>query len=89
MMINSKFSVKIRTSDSALESALEAMALNAGGLRVLASGSKERPDLLIFELSENFDEEFKRLQSILSSNGVGEVFVSEEDQEILEIIRLV
>ena len=75
-MISTKLSVEIFTPDKALDKELEAMVLAAGGLRIAAADSGERPELLIFELSDNFHEEFRQLQSLLNSNSVGEVFVT-------------
>ena len=53
---------------------LERIVRSTGGFRF--NDPKERPDLLIFELSEKFDEEFKLLESLLASNAMGEVFVT-------------
>jgi pilus assembly protein CpaE len=80
-MIHHKNSVSIKTSDPELRNQLEAMVGSAGNLRVLAAGNKERPDLLIFELSEKFDEEFKRLQALLNSNSVGEIFLTSKNKD--------
>jgi len=80
-MTKSKPSVQIKTSDPEFERELGTMILAAGGLKIVAPESKERPDLLIFELSEKFDEEFKRLKSLLLLNGVGEIFVTSKKKD--------
>ncbi len=80
-MINSKLSVKIETKDAKLSNELESMVIAGGGLRIVGSEGKESPDLLIFELSENFNEEFKTLQSLLTSNTVGEIFLTAKTKD--------
>ena len=75
-MMNQKFSVSIKARNREVGKELERIVLAAGGFRL--NDPKERPDLLIFELSEKFDEEFKLLESLLASNAVGEVFVTSQ-----------
>lgn len=80
-----KNSVQISTKDTNLQNDLETLILEAGGLYILEPDSKERPDLLIFELTSDFDEELKRLLNVLKSNMVGEVIVTskEKDSDLL------
>jgi pilus assembly protein CpaE len=81
--MNQKYSVSVRVRNREVGQELERILLAAGGFRL--SNPKERPDLLIFALSEKFDEEFKLLESLLASNAVGEVFVTSEvnDKDLL------
>ena len=78
-MINHKYSVSIKAGNSEIDKELERIVLATGEFRL--HNLEERPDLLIFELSEKFEEEFKLLDSLLSSNAVKEVFVTSEKQD--------
>jgi pilus assembly protein CpaE len=79
--MNQKISVRIKVKSEDLGKELERMVLAAGGFRVHSPDDRERPDLLIYELGENVDEEFKLIQSLLASNGVAEVFVTSDKKE--------
>ena len=82
-MVSQKFSVSIKNVSREVGKELERIVSAAGEFRF--NDPKERPDLLIFELSEKFDEEFTLLESLLASNAVGEVFVTSQthDTELL------
>ena len=82
-MVSQIFSVSIKAGSREIRKELERIVLAEGGFRL--NDLKERPDLFIIELSEKFDEEFKLLESLLSSNAVGEVFVTSQahDTELL------
>jgi pilus assembly protein CpaE len=78
-MRKQKFSVNIKAKSRELGKELERIVKAAGGL--WCNDPKERPDLLIFELSENFDDEFKLLESLIATKSVGEVFVTSQTQD--------
>ena len=80
-MINKKLSVRIKAKNSDIRRELERMVVSSGGFRLHTPENRERPDLFIFELSENFDEEFKLLQSMLASGEAGEVFVTSDKKD--------
>ena len=73
-MVNQKYSVSIKPVSRETGKELERIVLATGGFRL--SDPQERPDLLFFELSEKFDEDFKLIESMLGANTVGEVFVT-------------
>jgi pilus assembly protein CpaE len=79
--MNQKISVRIKLKNEDLAKELERMVLAVGGFRFHSPDDRERPDLLIYELGKNVDEEFKLIQSLLASNGVTEVFVTSEKKE--------
>jgi pilus assembly protein CpaE len=79
--MNQNISVRIKVKNEDLGKELERMVLAVGGFRVHSPDDRERPDLLIYELGENVDEEFKLIQSLLASNGVAEVFVTSDKKE--------
>jgi pilus assembly protein CpaE len=75
-MGNHEFSVRIRAGNGGIAEELERIVLSTKGLRLHTQVDKGRPDLLIFELGEKYDEEFKLIQSLLTSGTVGEVHVT-------------
>jgi pilus assembly protein CpaE len=79
-----KESVSIKARSKLLKKELERMVLTDGSFRLC--GPKEPCDLLIFEVSENFDEELKQLETLLDSSAVGEVFITSEQQNT-ELLR--
>jgi pilus assembly protein CpaE len=80
-MKNQNLSVSIKVKSEGLAKEMERIVLSVGGFRLYNPGDGRRPDLLIYELDENVDEEFKALQSLLDSNGVGEIFVTSEKRD--------
>jgi pilus assembly protein CpaE len=80
-MMNQKISVKIEVESENLSKELEQIILAVGGFRLHNEQGKDRPDLLIYELGENIDNEFKTLHSMLVANEVGELFVTSENKD--------
>lgn len=74
--MNENISVKINVKNDGLGKELERIVLAAGGFLLNNPKEDHRPDLLIYELDENFEKEFKVLQSLLTSDAVGEVYVT-------------
>ncbi|RLB95115.1 MAG: hypothetical protein DRH76_08535, partial [Deltaproteobacteria bacterium] len=58
---------------------------NTGGFRL--TDPKERPDLLIFEPGENFDKEFKDIETLLAADAIGEFFVTSQNQDTDLLLR--
>jgi pilus assembly protein CpaE len=79
------YSVEIRAGSRHIGKELARIVLAEGGLRLC--GPKERPDLLIFELSGNLEQDFQLLESLLASNAVGEVFVTAEAPDTQLLLR--
>jgi len=80
-MINKNISVRIEVKNSDIGGEVERMVISAGGFRLHTPENRERPALFIVELSENFEEEFKLLHSMLASGEVGEVFVTSDKKD--------
>ncbi len=80
-MENYKFSIRIKANKDETVKRLKKIVLADDAFRIVDREYKERPDLLIFELSENFDEEFESIQSHLVSNAGVEVFVTSEKKD--------
>jgi len=72
--MDQKLSIRIETKTNGIKKELERTILSMG--EFILSESKDRPDLLIYELGDAPAEEFKLLQSIVESDTVGEVFVT-------------
>jgi len=79
--MNKNISVRIKIKSQDLARDMERIILSVGGFQLHTPEDRERPDLLIYELGENVDEEFKLIQSLLASNGVAEVFVTSDKKE--------
>ncbi len=73
-MAEDKLSVKLEIKDQKLKSQFETALQKIGGFNIQGPTSKERSELLIFELGDNVEKEFLFVQDMLTSGEVGEVF---------------
>ena len=90
-MAEEKLSVKLEIKDQKLKSQFETALKKVGGFNIQGLTSKERSELLIFELGDNVEKEFLLIQDMLTSGEVGEVFFasSHSDQAVLrQAIRI-
>lgn len=78
-MNNQRYSVSIKVENHENAKTLERIIMAAGGFRLCRS--KERADLLIYELSDNSGEAFQRLSSLKDSNAIGDLIVTSERQD--------
>ena len=86
-MSDQEIYVRISANTTELVNQLREMISSSEGFRLYSEKEANRPDLLIFELSENFDKEFKLIESLLASNAVGEVFVTYSKTESDLLLR--
>jgi pilus assembly protein CpaE len=86
-MSDQEICVRISVSTAELGKQLRDIISSSEGFRVHSEKEANQPDLLIFELSENFDKEFKLIESLLASNAVGEVFVTYRKAESDLLLR--
>ena len=90
-MAEEKLSVKLEIKDQKLKSQLETALQKVGGFNIQGLTSKERSELLIFELGDNVEKEILLIQDMLTSGEIGEVFFasSHSDQAVLrQAIRI-
>jgi pilus assembly protein CpaE len=90
-MSNQEICVRIHVKTPELVNQIREVISSTEGFRLYSLKEANRPDLLIFELGENFDEDFKIIESLLASNGVGEVFVTSRKEHaglLLRALRL-
>jgi pilus assembly protein CpaE len=80
-------SILIKVKFEVLREELEHVILDTGGFRITSLKDKERIDLLFYELGHTPDDDFARIQSLLASNAVGEVFVISANKESDLILR--
>ena len=62
-----------------------------GGFEIQGEGSGDRPDLLVFELGPNPEEDFRTIQTIISMDQAGEVFLTSGElgpEVLLKAIRI-
>ena len=88
--MNSKFSVQISTDDADLKKDLEILVNEAGDLNILPPDSDERPDIVIFEMTSDYDREFIQIHNLLDSNMAGEVIVTSKIKDsdlLLKVMR--
>jgi pilus assembly protein CpaE len=80
-----KISVKLEIKDPKVKSQFENSLRSVSGFNIQGPTSKDRVDLLIFELGDAIDKEFHFVQDLVSSGEVEEVFFTSghSDQALL------
>lgn len=89
-MAEDKILVKLEIKDPKLKSQFENVLRSVKGFNIQGAMSKERTDLLIFELGDEVDKELKNIKGLMNSGEVGELyFVSDHSDQtvLLQIIR--
>ena len=56
---------------------------------ILEQDDTYKPDLLFFELGENFEKEIALIESLLEAGDVGEVFLTSEHAETTVLMRAI
>jgi pilus assembly protein CpaE len=84
-MLDNNIRVKIEVKRSEIEKKLEKIIASTDDYQIQKSGDNEKPDILIFELGQDFEKDFRVIESLLEAGSVGEVFLMSEnpDQSIL------
>ncbi len=84
-MVEEKLLVKLEIKNQKLKSQFETALQKVGGFNIQGPASKERSELLIFELGDNFEKEFLFIQDMLTTGEVVEVFFASDnsDQNVL------
>jgi len=76
-----KISVKLEVKDQKLKSQFETALRKVGGFNIQGPASKERSELLIFELGNEFEREFNFIQDFIGLGEVGEVFLASDNSD--------
>jgi pilus assembly protein CpaE len=84
-MQNSIFSIKLSLRSQKLSRQLFEITRAIDGIEVYREGDASKPDLLIFELSEDSEKEMEMIESLLKAKEVGAVFLTaaNADPEVL------
>jgi pilus assembly protein CpaE len=84
-MQNCIFTIKLSLRSQKLRNKLIDLIAEIGGFEIQLQSDARKPDLLIFELSEDSTKEMEMIESLLKANKVGAAFLtaSNADPEIL------
>ena len=88
-MNNDAINVKITPRDLESKTRIEEIIRSTEGFRIQNSSETHRPELLIFELGQDTEDEFKRIDSMLSSGEVGDVFLLSENTDATLLLRAI
>ena len=80
-MAEERISVKLEVKDQKLKSQFETALRKVGGFNIQGPSSKERSELLIFELGDEFEREFNFIQDFIGLGEVGEVFLASDNSD--------
>ena len=80
-MAEEKLSVNLEIKDQKLKSQFETALRKVGGFNIQGLASKERSELLIFELGNEFEREFNFIQDFIGLGEVGEVFLASDNSD--------
>ncbi|RJR32978.1 MAG: cobyrinic acid a,c-diamide synthase [Desulfobacteraceae bacterium] len=90
-MVEQDIWVRINAKSTELLNQLKEIISSTEGFRIHGRKEVNKPELLIFELSEDFEEEFKVIESLSAANGLAEIFVTsrkEDSNLLLRALRL-
>jgi pilus assembly protein CpaE len=90
-MQNSIFAIKLVLKSHKLSKKLVEIIRKAGGFEVLQERDTRKPDLLIFELGKDAQKEMDTIESLLSADEVGEVFLTADVADpavLMQAIRI-
>lgn len=86
-MSHRNFSAKIVTQKPVLSQQLERCIERAGDIEVMAPEKKQRPDILIYELSGDLQETFDLIHTMLDTNQVDAVFLTSVKVETAVLLK--
>jgi pilus assembly protein CpaE len=81
--------VKIEASNQSLKNTFEDIILSTKGFQLQSENDTQRSDLLIFELSDDIEKDFELIQSLLSSDAVGEVFLTSVNADSAMLMKAI
>jgi pilus assembly protein CpaE len=76
-----RISVKLEIKDPKLKSQFETALRKVGEFNVQGPSSKDRSELIIFELGDEFESEFNFIQDLIGSGEIGEVFLASDNSD--------
>jgi pilus assembly protein CpaE len=89
VVANRNISVRLETRDPNLRKQFEAIIRSVEEFDLQKPDDTGRPDLLIFELSDEPSKTFQKVNSLLSSDQVGEVFFASEQTDPSVLLRAI
>jgi pilus assembly protein CpaE len=90
-MPDTTFLVYVKVENRQVRKKLQDIIQSDPALRVQAFDKTRRPDLLIYELGDDAERDFKVLQSLMNSDALGEVFLTSnrtDSQLLLKAMRM-
>ena len=90
-MSDKTFLVHVKVENRQVRKRLEEIIQSDPALRIQAFDKTQRPDLIIYELGDDTERDFKVLQSLMNSDALGEVFLTSErtdSQLLLKAMRM-
>ena len=90
-MRNTTYQVKLALKNRTVNDDLIKIIRTIGDFEILLSDENRKPDLLIYELGKEVEKDVAIIQSLLSKNVVGEVFLTCENPEpkiLMQAIRI-
>jgi pilus assembly protein CpaE len=90
-MTNNSYLVKLALKNRTVNDDLIKIIRAIGDLEIILSGDNRKPDLLIYELGKEAEKDIAMIQSLLSKEAVGDVFLTCENPEpkiLMQAIRI-
>jgi pilus assembly protein CpaE len=81
--------INIETKSPITRAKFEQAIRDIGEMRIQGSGDTRPADLLIFELGDDIETEFEKIQSLLNSHGVDEVFLTSENNRPTVLLQAI
>lgn len=88
-MKNNICAVKLKLKSQKLSQIIADIIRTNGGFEILSERDSRLPDLLFFELGSNFEEEMAKIESMLKTNEIKDVFLTAENYDPTVLMRAI
>lgn len=77
--------VKVHAANVSVRRKLQEISQNVEGFQIQKAGDKQAPDILIYELGNDYEKDFRIIESLLNSHAAGDIFLTykQADSEVL------
>jgi pilus assembly protein CpaE len=75
-MSDSVITVKIHAANVSVRRKLQEISQKVEGFQIQKAGDKQVPDIMIYELGNDYEKDFRIIESLLSSRAVGDIFLT-------------
>jgi len=88
-MPDNTFRIKLAIKNIEVHQQIKRILQDISGYEIMAQSDDRRPDLLVFELTPDCDNDFRIIESLLTGNEVGDVFLTSPHADPAILMRAI